>query len=107
MTDTTITTAHPLPAGAMVALDGEDLLRVISTTGAGPYTSILRRIPKWRIRLSHAWYRLRNWAVRPWHWWRATRCEPDEPGERCWRKATQGDYCDQHALMADEWGYES
>lgn len=107
MTDTTITTVDPLPRGAMISIDGEGLLRVASTIGTGPYTSVVRRIPKWRIRLSNVWYRMRRPAVRLWHSWLMSRCEPDEPGVRCWQKATQGDYCDRHVLTAVEWGEDA
>lgn len=99
MTDTTIRTAHPLPPGATVAFDGEDLLRVISTTGTGPYTSIVRRIPKWRICLTHAW----QWLAGPWRRWRKSRCEPhDDRDEFCWRRATYNGRCDRHVLVAVE-----
>ncbi|MFE2832192.1 hypothetical protein ACFXI6_14260 [Streptomyces mirabilis] len=101
MTDATITTADPLQRGAMVALDGESLLRVVSTTGTGPYTSVVRRIPKWRIRLSHAWRRL----VGPWRRWRESRCEPfDDRDAWCWRRETYNGRCDRHALIAVERG---
>lgn len=104
MTDATITTMDPLPRGTMIAIDGEDLLRVVSTTGTGPYTSVVRRVSKWWLLLSRAWYLARTWAARPWRWWLISRCEPDEAGVRCWRKATQGDYCDRHVLTATDWG---
>lgn len=103
MTDAVITTAHPLPPGSTVAIDGEDLLRVISTTGSGPYTSVVRRIPKWRILLAHAWQRV----VGPWRRWRESRCEPyDDRDAWCWRRATYNGRCDRHALIAVERGEE-
>lgn len=103
MTDTMMTTADPLPPGATVAIDGERLFRVISTTGTGPYTSVVRRIPKWRTCLSHARRRL----TEPWRRWRDLRCEPfDDRDVWCWRRATYNGRCDRHALIAVERGEE-
>ncbi|MFI5880835.1 hypothetical protein [Streptomyces sp. NPDC051554] len=105
MTNTVITTADPLPPGHMVAIDGEDLLLVVSTKGTapGPYTSVLQRVPAWRLRLA----RWRRWLAGPWRRWRDSRCEPSDGRDAwCWRRAVCDGRCFWHALLEIERGEE-
>lgn len=104
MSKTTITTSDPLRRGSLIAINGEGPLRVVATSGSGPFTSTVRRVPGWRIWLSQEWGKAWGLVAGPWRRWLASRCEPDAPGVRCWRRAAHGDYyCARHVLSADEW----
>jgi hypothetical protein len=100
----TITTAHPLPTGQRISIDGEDLLWVVATEGSGPYMSTVRRTPRLRMRVRGAWLRL----TRPYRTWRDGRCYGpyEEHDTFCWRRATRDMRCDQHYLKAIEAGEE-
>lgn len=101
--ESTITTADRLTPGCQVALDGEDLLWVLTTTGSGPYTSTVRRTPTWRIRAWLAW----AWITAPVRAWWANRCRPyDDRNAICWRTADYNGRCDRHVLAAVERGDE-
>lgn len=98
-----VTTGDPLPRGARVAIDSENVLWVTATTGTGPYTSTLRHHPTLPIRALHAWQRI----TRPVHDWWEDRCRPyDDRNTVCWRTATYNGRCDRHVLAAVERGDE-
>lgn len=101
MTASTITTSSPAVRGSWLQLDGEQLLKVTSCTGAGPFTLTVRlvtRFDRWLIRMWALRRRLRGW-------WVETRCLPDEGW--CWRRATADYLCDRHWLHAIEDGGEN
>lgn len=64
----TVTTMHSLRPGELIALDDDtgEPMWVVSTSGSGPYTSVLSATPTWRIRLRLAWRRLREIPYTPW-----------------------------------------
>lgn len=96
----TITTAHPIPCGTWLQLDGEPLLKVTACTGVGPFTLTVCPVTRWDRWLIRMWarrHRLRNW-------WLETRCLPDHGW--CWREATADSLCDRHWLLAVEDGAE-
>jgi hypothetical protein len=70
----TITTMDYLNPGSLIALDGEDLMRVTTTTGSGPYTSTVKRLSRWeRLRLRLIGVMHRAWRVwRQRVWWPVT-----------------------------------
>lgn len=100
----TITTAHPLPTGQRIQIDGEDLLWVVATKGSGPYTSTVSRTPTLRMRARNVGLRL----TRPYRAWREGRCYGpfEEYDTFCWRRATRDMRCDKHYLRAIEAGEE-
>lgn len=101
--ESTITTWDRLIPGSRVALDGEDLLWVIASTGTGPYTATVRRTPTVRIRAQLAWLRL----TARYRAWRKDRCQPyDDRDALCLRRAVYNGRCDRHVLVAVERGEE-